>query len=316
MAAIQKSQESGPHPMVDLNDIALFVQVVGAGSFAAAARRLGMPPNTVSRRIQALEEQLGVRLLQRSTRQLTLTPAGATLHEHSARQVQALAEAAREASEGGKSVSGKVRVAAPADLFRWFELGWVADFLADHPKVHLEFHLSDAPVDLIEQGIDVALRAAVDTDSSLVARLVGTARSVLVAAPAYIAEHGQPASLAELTTHQCLVMPGNARRNTWRLVGPQGMEEVEVGGRFQANTKGVLLDATLAGLGIGLLPLMIAAQYIREGRLVEVLPDFGTENSGVYLAYPSRRQLPRAVRAFIDFATVKLVKSGLVDPVA
>src|SRR2546425_5880460 len=145
--------------MLDLNDVALFVQVVRAGSFAAAARRLKMPANSASRRIQQVEEYVGLRLLQRSTRKLTLTNAGAAFYERCADQVAALAEAAQELSEGSEVPSGKVRVAAPADFFNVFRMELIAEFIGAHPKVRLEFVLSDERADLIEQGIDIAIRS-------------------------------------------------------------------------------------------------------------------------------------------------------------
>jgi LysR family transcriptional regulator AphB len=300
--------------MVDLNDIALFVHVVRAGSFAAAARRLGMPSNTVSRRIQGLEQHLGVRLLQRSTRQLTLTAAGTTLFERSAGQVEALVEAATAASEGSAQATGKVRVAAAADFFRWFQVAWLSDFLAEHPRVRLEFVLSDAHADLIEEGIDVAIRANVDNDSTLVARLVGSGRATLVASPDYLAERGMPQTVAALSAHDCVVTPKASGQATWTLTGPGGVEAVEVSGRFHANAMQALLDATLAGMGIGLFPTVVTAPLLRDGLLVEVLPAYGTDTIGIYLAYPSRRQLPRAVSAFVEFMTARMRDAGLVSP--
>jgi DNA-binding transcriptional LysR family regulator len=300
--------------VVDLNDIALFVHVVRAGSFAAASRRLGMPSNTVSRRVQGLEQQLGVRLLQRSTRQLTLTAAGSTLYQRSADQVEALVEAAREAEEGSQLPSGKIRVAAAADFFRWFQVAWISDFLAEHPKVRLEFVLSDDRVNLIDQGIDVAIRAGVESDSNLVARQIGTGRISLVASPDYLAGRGTPQSIAELSTHDCIVTPSASGQAVWKLTGPRGVEEIEVSGCFHANSMHVLLEAALTGLGISLLPTIATLPYLREGQLVEVLPEYSTGIVGIYLLYPSRRQLPRAVSAFIEFITTKMVDGGLVHP--
>ena len=216
--------------MLDLNDIALFVQVVRAGSFAAAARRLGIPANTASRRIQQLEQQLGLRLMQRSTRRLTLTDAGATFYARCADQVEALAEAAQELGEGSQIPSGKVRVAAPADFFNWFLMNWIAEFLAAHPRVRLEFVLSDARADLIGEGIDVAIRGGKVLEPTLVARRVGTSRSTLVASPAYLAERGTPESVEALSGHDCIAVPRASGRTVWRLDGP-GRLSGDGGGR-------------------------------------------------------------------------------------
>jgi DNA-binding transcriptional LysR family regulator len=302
--------------MLDLNDVALFVQVVRAGSFAAAARRLGMPANSASRRIQQLEQQLGLRLMQRSTRKLTLTDAGATFYARCADQVEALSEAAQELSEGSQVPSGKVRVAATADFFYIFRMGLIAEFLAAHPKVRLEFVLSDERADLIEQGIDVAIRAGKVLEPTLVARRIGAGRLTLVASPPYLAVRGTPESVQALASHDCVTLPSTSGRTVWRLGGPDGATETQVAGRFSANTAQAMLEAVMAGLGIGLLPAVITSPRVRTGELVEVLPEHSVEGVDAYLVYLSRRQLPRAVSAFIEFMVAKMVDEGLVAPAA
>ncbi len=298
--------------MVDLNDVALFVQVVKAGSFAEAARRAGMPSNTASRRIQQLEEQLGLRLLHRSTRRLTLTDAGEGFYARCVNEVEALSSAAVELSEGSQMPSGKVRVAAAADFFNWFRMDWVTEFLDANPKVRLEFVLNDARADLVAEGIDVALRAGKVTEPSLVARRIGSNRAFMVASPAYLAARGAPQSLDELTAHECLAVPPATGRTIWRLEGPEGPAEVQVSGRFYANAAHVLLKASLAGLGIVLLPEMMTASHLRSGQLVEVMPEYAVKGLDIYLVYLSRRQLPRAVSAFVEFAKAKIVSAGLI----
>ena len=299
--------------MVDLNDVALFVQVVKAGSFAEAARRAGIPSNTASRRIQQLEEQLGLRLLHRSTRRLTLTDAGETLYARSAGQVEALSEVVLELGEGTQTPAGKVRVAAAADFFNWFEAQWVKDFLAAHPKVVLEFVLSDARADLIAEGIDVAIRAGEVTEPTLIARHIGRNRACMVASPTYLDERGTPQSLEELKEHDCIASRSAAPgRTVWHLDGPEGPVGAEIHGRFFANSALALLKASVAGTGIALLPDVMCAPYLQSGQLVPVLPDYGVDGFNVYLVYQSRRQMPRAVSVFIEFAMTKLVESGLV----
>ena len=300
--------------MLDLNDLALFVQVVRAGSFAAAARRLGMPANSASRRIQQLEQQLGLRLMQRSTRKLTLTDAGAALYSRCADQVEALAEAALELGEGSQMPSGKVRVAAPADFFNVFRMELIAEFLAAHPKVRLEFVLSDARADLIEEGIDVAIRSGKVLEPTLIARRIGTGRATLVASPVYLAAHGMPESVEALADHDCVTLPQPSGHAVWRLDGPGGEIEVQVPGRFSANTAHALLRAALAGLGIALLPTPLSAPHVSAGELIEILPEHGVDGRDAYLVYLSRRQLPRAVSAFIEFMVAKMVGEGLVRP--
>lgn len=300
--------------MVDLNDVALFVQVVRAGSFAAAARRASMPSNTLSRRIQQLEEALGVRLLHRSTRKLTLTEAGAAFHARCADPMEALSEATTDVTEGGQSPSGKVRVAAAADFFHWFQMDWVAEFLRAHPKVRLEFVLSDARADLISERIDVAIRAGRLEEPTMVARRIGAGRLAMVASPSYLEMRGVPQSPDDLRMHDCIVMPPTSGRASWHLDGPGGAVEVPASGCFEANSAHVLLQAATAGLGIALLPDVMAAPHVQSGQLVPVLPQFGVAGLDVNLVYLSRRHLPRAVKAFVEFAMDRMVAAGFVAP--
>lgn len=294
--------------MYDLNDVAMFVQVVRCGSFAEAARRLGVPPNTLSRRIQQLEARLGTRLLQRSTRKLTLTSAGQAFHERCASAVDGLFEAGQDLMMGSQEPSGLVRVAATADFFEFFPMEWVAEFLAAHPRVRIDFLLSDAKADLIAEQIDVAFRGGPLHDSGYVGRqLLGVRSDGMVASPAYIAARGIPSSLQELASHDCVTFAHPSGRTVWRLTGPDGVEEeVQVTGRFCANTAQSLRKATLAGLGIALLPPSMAGLDMQAGLLVPVLPQYQRRGHGLNVLYPSRRQLPRAVSAFIGLITEKL----------
>ena len=294
--------------MLDLNDIAMFVQVVRHGSFAEAARRLGLPPNTVSRRIQQLEAQLGTRLMQRSTRKLTLTSAGQAFHERCAEAVDGLVEAGQALITGSQEPSGLVRVAATADFFDFFPMEWVADFLAANPLVRVDFVLSDAKADLIAEQIDVAFRGGAQPDSGYIGRkLLGPRTDGMVASPAYIAARGAPATLQDLADHDCVTAAHPSGRATWRLVGPDGTEEeVQVTGRFSGNTAQALRRAAVAGLGIALLPPSMGRLDVEAGRLVPVLPQYQRTGQGLTVLYPSRKHLPLAVSAFIGMVMEKL----------
>ena len=294
--------------MLDLNDVAIFVQVVRCGSFAEAARRLGVPPNTLSRRVQQLETRLGTRLLQRSTRKLTLTGAGQAFHERCAHAVDGLVEAGPVLLTGSQEPSGVVRVAAMADFFDFFPMEWVAEYLAAHPRVRIDFVLDDAKADLIADQIDVAFRGGPLSDSGYVGRQLLPVRSDgMVASPGYIAARGMPATLQELASHDCVTPPHPSGRSTWRLSGPDGVAvEVQVAGRFSGNTAQALRKATLAGLGIALMPPNMAEPDVRAGLLVPVMPHYQRRGRGLNVLYPSRRQLPRAVSAFIGLVTDKL----------
>ncbi|MFG6430916.1 LysR family transcriptional regulator [Roseateles sp. LYH14W] len=294
--------------MLDLNDVAVFVHVVRYGSFAEAARRLGIPPNTLSRRVQQLEAQLGTRLMQRSTRKLSLTSAGQDFHDRCADAVEGLVDAGQALMSGNEAPSGLVRVAAPADFFDFFPMEWLVDFLAQHPQVRVDFVLSDASADLIADRIDVAIRGGVLEDSSLIARRVLDAGlDGLVASPAYIAARGTPATLQDLAAHDCLVFAHPSGRATWQLSAQDGSDaEVQVAGRLSGNTVQVLRKAALAGLGIALLPSTMTRRELRAGLLVPVLPQFTRKGHGVHLVYASRRHLPSAVSAFIELVAARL----------
>ena len=299
--------------MLNLNDVALFVQVVGVGSFAGAARRLGMPPNTVSRRIQELEAHLGVRLMQRSTRKLNLTDAGRRFYDQCSAEIESLTRSAQDLSEDGQTPSGSIRVAAIADFFSSFMMEWIAEFLAAYPRVRIEFHLDDARVDLISNGIDVAFRVGKMLEPNLVARQVGTTRNTLMDSPAYLAAHGRPETLEALSRHDCITLKTQAGRSSWQLDGPDGPVEMAVEGHFSANTMQTLIKAALAGLGIALLPAILTKPEVRAGRLQGVLPEYGGVETGLYFVYVSRKQQPKAVKAFIDFASRRIQERGLLE---
>ncbi|SDB61868.1 LysR family transcriptional regulator [Pseudomonas sp. NFACC13-1] len=294
--------------MLDLNDVALFVQVVRSGSFAEAARRLGMPSNTVSRRVQQLETQLGTRLLQRSTRKLTLTQVGQGFYERCVGAVDGLTEAGQELMKGSDEPSGLVRIAAMADFFDFFPMQWVADFLAAHPRVQLDFVLSDDRVDLIADRIDVAFRGGPLQDSGYVGRqLLSNEGDGMVASPAYLAARGMPAALQDLAHHDSVSFAHPSGLSHWRLIGPDGTEEeVQVPSRFNANTAQALRKAAVAGLGIAVLPSAVSSVDLEAGRLVRVLPQYRRIGFGLNVLYPSRRQLPLAVSAFIALVMEKL----------
>ena len=298
--------------MIDLNDIAMFIQVVRSGSFAEAARRLGMPPNTVSRRIQRLESALGARLLQRTTRKLTLTGAGETFHARCADAIDGLAVAGRALVLDGQEPVGSVRVAAPADFFDFFPMAWVADFLHLHRRLHLDFVLSDSRADLIAERIDVAFRGGPSHDSGYIGRELLRAQSDgLVASPSYLAARGVPSTPHELAQHDCVTPTHPSGRASWRLTGPDGaIDEFFVTGRFSGNTAQSLRRAAIAGLGIALLPTSLTRLDVEAGRLTPVLVSHRRTGQSLSVLYPSRRQLPLAVSTFIGFVIERLSQSG------
>lgn len=302
---------------VDLNDIALFVQIVRAGSFAEAGRQLNIPPSTTSRRLQELERQLGTRLMHRSTRRLALTDAGRAFFTECSAQVDGLVQSARAVMDGSARPTGRVRVAAPADFFAWFTADHVARFLASHPLVQLEFELDDAQTDLLGRNIDVAFRGASSLEPGLVARQIAWSRTALVASPAYLLAHGTPQSPTDLTGHECITKPTRAGPPvTWCIGGPGGRVDVQVTGRFKANSMEAQLHGAAAGLGIALLPVTIAAAHLHAARLRQVLPDHTIDTLGFYVIFLSRRNVPRAVTTFVEFVANLIPQQTGMDPVS
>jgi len=294
------------NPSLDLNQVFLFVEVVRAASFAAAARRLGMPANSVSRHIQQLEADVGSRLIHRSTRKLTLTAAGRTFFDRCAAPVSELTQAGQAFLDDHPLPGGLVRVAAPADFFDLFQIDWIAEFLATHPRVRMEFVLDDAKADLVGESIDVALRAAHLVDRNHVGHKLVTTHFGLVASPSYLAARGTPTSLESLRDHDCLPQSNRTGPVVWHLHGPDGASEIQVSSRFRANTARAVLRAAAAGLGIALLPRPVTGPDVQAGRLLRVLPEYRREGGDLYAVCVSRRQIPRSVSAFIEFAAGKL----------
>jgi DNA-binding transcriptional LysR family regulator len=291
---------------VDLNEVRMFVQVVRARSFAEAARRMGVPPNTLSRRVRQLETDLDTRLMQRSTRKLTLTAAGSAFFERCAPAVDGVLAAGKVLAGGSQTASGTVRIAAPADFLDFFRMEWVMQFLGLYPKVRLDFVLSDARADLIDEAIDVAFRGGTASENQIVFRKLTSQSFKLVASPAYVKSRGLPETLQDLSRHQCLTASGQQGPVTWVLQGPGGGEEVTVSGRFGANSASTLLKGYLSVLGIALLPSMLIVPDILAGRLIHLLPQYRREGADLSVILPSSQQIPTAVSAFIEFAADKL----------
>ena len=290
--------------MIDLNEIAVFVEVARAGSFAEAGRRMGAPPATVGRYVQKLEAQLGTRLIHRSTRQLRLTEAGQAFFDRCATSVMELVHAGRDMAVNHQEPSGTIRVAAPAGFFDAFSMDWVTEFLSNYPLVSIEFVLGDEALDLIAHGIDVAFRGGQPLHPDSVARKILTQRFILVASAAYIQKKGMPVSFRELATHDCpLQMTQSRVPRVWRL---DGTGDVKVSGRFSANSSRAILGAAVSGLGIAMLAEVVAGPDIRAGRLIRVLPHVAREAGDLYAVLPSRKQVPRAVSAFVQFAADNL----------
>jgi DNA-binding transcriptional LysR family regulator len=278
-----------------------FVAVADAASFVRAAERLGLAKSIVSKQVAALEERLGVRLLNRTTRSLSLTEAGAAYSE---RVREILAEIdALEASVGDLVLRprGLLRINAPVS-FGMTHLGAaLADYTRAFPDVRIDLQLNDRLVDLVEEGFDVAIRIAPHLDSSLVARRLATTRGVLCASPDYLARHGTPRKPEDLREHECLGYTYSSSGDEWRFEGPDGPVAIRLDFRIRANNGDALMAAALAGAGLLLEPRFIVEPHLASGRLVPLLTRLRFTEYGIHAIYPHRKHLSAKVRSFVDF---------------
>ena len=286
---------------IDLNALSTLSLVMSSGSFSAAARRLGVPPNRVSRKVQALEKSLGVRLLQRTTRSLGLTSAGQVIMEGIEPALAHIESIWRDASAQAEEPRGHLRVAAPADFFTVFSSVKLAEFLDTFSKVSVEICLSDEVIDLVERGFDMAFRVGPIKDGGLVARQLASSRQILVASPAFLRRHGPPKNINAVSDLPCLSLRSKGGTAHWKLVGPRGPVTLQVNSRLTVNGMGALVSAAQAGLGVALVPERLAQALILNKSLIQVLPKFGDKGDGIYAVYPSRKNQPAALRAFLDF---------------
>lgn len=289
------------HPM------AVFVRAVDAGSLSAAARVLEVSPSAVSKQIRRLEDHLGVRLLNRSTRRVTLTGEGQVFYERCARIAAAIAETEALAGTMTGQVAGTLRVVATVGFAKAHLLPLFPEFLKRYPELELEIELTDRPVDLVEEGVDVAVRFTEQVaDSSLVARRLAPNRRAVVASPAYLEAHGVPETPADLAGHNCLRLSTVQDWNDWDFEDGNGREVLHVDGNFVANSADAIYHAALAGLGIARLATYLVADDLRAGRLVHLLPGYRHDTADILAVYPDRRNLAPRVRAFIDFLVEQL----------
>lgn len=284
------------------DDLAAFVAVVEAGSFTAAAERLEVAKSAVSRRVSALEARLGAELLRRTTRRLSLTDGGAAFYERATRILADLDEAESALSEEQGELRGRLRLAIPLSFgLRHLSVPLCA-FGRRHPRLALDVDFNDRRVDLVEEGVDVAVRIGHLKDSTLIARKLFDARTVVCASPAYLAEFGTPATPDDLAGHSCMVYSNLKDPKRWAYVDTDGQRRsVAVGDGLSASSGDFLVRAAAAGLGIVMQPTFIAYEAIRDGQLEPILGDYGWPVTPGYAVYPPTRHLSLRVRAFIDF---------------
>jgi DNA-binding transcriptional LysR family regulator len=283
----------------------LFTEVVEGGSFSAAARRLGMAPSSVARGIGALEDELGVRLLNRTTRKLGMTEAGRLFHERSKRILVEVDDARLSVTQLEAEPRGTLRVSMPVAFGRLHIAPALPEFLASYPRLQIDLSLTDTFVDLVEEGVDLAIRIGELQDSSLIARRLATNTRVICGSPGYFERAGMPTAPQDLSRHDCLVYKRQSSRAIWRLRDQERTYEVEVRGSLWANNADALHTAALSGVGLAILPTWMVGADVRRGALQVAFADYqvspGALDTSIYAVFPYARHLSPKVRALVDF---------------
>lgn len=283
-----------------LTAMQVFVAVAQNGSFSATADQLDMSRAMVTRHVEALEQWLGARLFQRTTRSVTLTDAGESCLRRSQQMLALMEDVQEETSRQDGALRGQLRVTCSMS-FAYAQLAAaLADFLGLHPNIKVDLQASDGVLNLVEARIDLAIRISAEPDPALIGRVLAPCASVLVASPAYLAQHGKPQVPADLAAYRCLSY-ANFGKSTWAFARGDARCEVQLGSRFSANEATALMRATLAGAGVSLQPSYLANPLLADGRLQQVLPDWDLPMLSIYALYPSRKHLAPAVRALLDF---------------
>jgi len=287
--------------MGKFTQMSTFIEVVARGSLSAAARAEGIAPAMIGRRLDALEARLGVKLLQRTTRKLVLTDEGAAFLEDCQRILGDVGDAEAAVSERSLRASGHLTVSAPAGFGRQHVAPLLPSFLAEHREVTVNLNLNDRVVDLVGEGVDVAIRIASLGDSSLVGVKLADNRRVLVASPAYLKRRGRPGALADLARHNCLAISSEGSQRGWTFLDQGKPVTLKVGGNMVCNDGAVLHAWALAGKGLAWRSMWEVGSQIASGELVTVLDEFAAPGNDVHAVFAQRRHLPLRIRAFVDF---------------
>ena len=287
--------------MDHFKQISTFVDVVAKGSLSAAARAEGIAPAMIGRRLDALEQRLGVKLLQRTTRKIALTDEGSSFLENCQRILADLQDAENSVSDRSVHASGHLSISAPAGFGRQHVAPLLPAFLAQHQDVTLSLSLNDRVVDLLGEGIDVAIRIATLSDSSMIGVKLADNKRVVVATPAYLKRHGTPKTPEDLARHNCLAISGAGSQRGWTFRQNGKSVTLKVGGNMVCNDGAVLHDWALDGEGLAWRSMWEVGTEIESGRLCTVLDDFSAPGNDIYAVFAQRRHLPLRVRAFVDF---------------
>lgn len=298
----------------NLNDILLFVAIVDAGSFVGGGEAMGITRSAAGKAVGRLEERLGVRLLNRTTRTISLTEEGRIFYERGLQVIAAVENAESSVGQQGGRPKGVLRLTVPDAFGRLIILPLLKRYLDDWPDLQVEVSFSDRVADLIDEGFDLAVRIGVtNSDSRLVSRVVAKYRALLCAAPSYIERRGMPATIAQLALHDCLIFSSRTQKQGWRLRAGDVWTKVHGHSRLRLDSGEAIRDAALGGLGIGLLPEFLVADDVRAGRLLHILPDTETDEVKIVTIYPTKRFLEPRVRHFIDLMVEQLSTRPLTE---
>lgn len=279
----------------------VFTAVVEASSFAGASDKLDLSRGMATRYVAQLETHLGVRLLNRTTRKLSLTEAGLDYYQHATQILAMVEESEVSAAQRSSAPRGILRVATSTS-FGIHHMGTtISEYLRHYPDVQVDLFLDDRPIDLVKDGIDIALRFASKIDPGYVARRLAPIRVAACASPGYIKKHGSPKSPTELIDHNCLVYPHSIHQGGWHFKRKNEQQTVNVSGNLRCNNGDALVDAAIAGMGIIFEPSILVYKAINQGKLVRILPGWESREFSLYAVYPNRKYLPPKVRTFIDF---------------
>ncbi|MBI1383798.1 MAG: LysR family transcriptional regulator [Rhizobiales bacterium] len=285
--------------MTAITDLEIFARVARTGNMSAAGREMKLSPAVVSKRISLLEERLGARLFQRTTRQLTLTETGEGFFKRVVDILNLVEEAEDFVSRRNTSPKGVLKVTAPTSFSRLHLAPHLPAFLEAYPEIELDIQLSDSFVDIIRDGFDMAIRIGELKDSTMVAKRLAPNQRVICAAPSYLKAHGEPKSLQDLDYHNCI---SSGSSDQWRLDGPAGPVSVRVRGNVRTNSGELARELLMAGHGVGLRATWDVAEELKSGLLKRILPDYmGSSNMAIYAVYPCRDFMPAKVNAFIEF---------------
>jgi len=290
---------------MNLNDIKVFISVVEAGSFAGASSLLAMPSTTVSRKVVQLEASLGVKLLHRSTRKLSLTEEGKHYFHLCQQHLVALEQANELIMQAQSEPKGKVRISSPFDFAMQYAQPWIAEFLKKYPEISIELDTSDSYINMVEDRIDVAFRSGHLKDSSLIARRIGPKYSVCCASPEFLSTAGKIKVPDDLAKLNCLIMGKSQLSNEWHFMKQEKAYQVKVAGRYAASSMHLIIESALSGLGVAYVPIALVKSHLESGKLVQVLTDYDTPQSNMFIIYQSHKYMTKPTRLFIDHVIQK-----------